>query len=83
MTKNDRLILQGSIAYLPFIMLISATVSSGISKKVVGKIGSKVHYMPLFLICTQGIVDDCYYSDLMSRRIVTSYVRFCCSSLIV
>ena len=33
---------QDAIAYLPLIMLISATVSSGISKKVVGIMGSKV-----------------------------------------
>ena len=33
---------QDATAYLPLIMLVSAAVSSGISKKVVGIIGSNV-----------------------------------------
>lgn len=37
---------QGAIAYLPLIMLVSATVSSGMSKKLVGIIGKKVKLMP-------------------------------------
>ena len=40
--KLDCLILQEAIAYLSLIMLISASVSSGITNKLVGKIGSKV-----------------------------------------
>ena len=40
--KLDCIILQEAIAYLSLIMLISAAVSSGITKKLVGKIGSKV-----------------------------------------
>ena len=43
--KTDKLhclVLQEAIAYLSLIMLISASVSSGITKKLVGKIGSKV-----------------------------------------
>ena len=40
--KPDCLILQEAIAYLSLIMLIGAAVSSGITKKLVGKIGTKV-----------------------------------------
>ena len=40
--KLDCLILQEAIAYLSLIMLIGAAVSSGITKKLVGKIGTKV-----------------------------------------
>ena len=40
--KLDCLILQEAIAYLSLIMLISAAVASGITKLLVGKIGSKV-----------------------------------------
>ena len=40
--KNKLLILQKAIAYLSLIMLISASLSSGITKKLVGRIGSKV-----------------------------------------
>ena len=40
--KLHCLVLQEAIAYLSLIMLISASVSSGITKKLVGKIGSKV-----------------------------------------
>ena len=40
--KFHCLVLQEAIAYLSLIMLISASVSSGITKKLVGKIGSKV-----------------------------------------
>ena len=37
---------QDAIAYLPLTMLVSATVSSGMSKKLVGIIGKKVKLMP-------------------------------------
>ena len=40
--KLHCLVLQEAIAYLSLIMLISASVSSGITNKLVGKIGSKV-----------------------------------------
>ena len=40
--KLHCLVLQEAIAYLSLIMLISASVSSVITKKLVGKIGSKV-----------------------------------------
>lgn len=44
----DCLILQEAIAYLSLIMLISAAVSSGITKILVGKIGSKVTIFSLY-----------------------------------
>ena len=46
--KLDCLISQEAIAYLSLIMLISATVSSGITKILVGKIGSKVTIFSLY-----------------------------------
>ena len=39
---------QEAIAYLPLVVLISATISTGITKKLIGKIGNKVGYSEIY-----------------------------------
>ncbi|XP_078358319.1 uncharacterized protein LOC144643058 isoform X2 [Oculina patagonica] len=58
-----------SIAYLPLVMLVGATVSTGITKKVIGKIGSKRSFILAGLL----VIGTCvwFYFITQSTRVLT------------
>ena len=75
------LFLQEAIANLPLVVLISAMVSAGISKKVIGKVGSKV------MVCKVFLWQSFLKSNSVSMQIhflETSITRFflCCKVFI-